>query len=400
MNINWRKIEEATLILIAFFMPLSIAITNIALGLGVVLLIRRLIVDRSARQEISGGITLFLLIYLGLDLLATLVSGYEIHLVDFVEDKWVVLGYFVALVLCRRNVVLDRVVSAIIISGSVMAAYAIFQFITGYDYLRGQPLEPFGSGYIAVGVFTHHLTYGGIALIVTILALWRIISVNPLKGKHLAKLMIVLLNCIGLFVSYARSAIVGLGAGLVVFIAIADRRLRKYAAIAAIIGLVLMVVIVPGLPQRFLNSIQGGEHSEGPRVRLWLTSLRIIEDNPFFGVGQSNFGNVFEQYKIPGEYHNWAHSHNDMLSVAVDGGLIALSAFLLLWVVFIIKAIKIIRSQKSDNRTKWMPKAGLTIVVSILVAGMFQNYLTDAEVANLVWLSVGLTFAAGKCENA
>ena len=182
------------------------------------------------------------------------------------------------------------------------------------------------------------------------------------------------------------------GAGLAVFLYAGDKKLRKIVIIFSLISGLILLVMIPGTAQRFLNLISKGEHSEGPRVRLWLTSIEIIKYHPLLGIGQGNFDLGFEKYHIPGLYHNHAHPHNDFLSVAVDGGIISLSVFLIMWAVYVIKMKNLI-DKPAYHSASWIPIMGLSTVVSILLAGNFQNYQTDAEVGSLLWFIVGLTMA-------
>lgn len=391
-NINLRKVETLTLILIAVALPLSIAAVNIALGIGLLLVCYRLLTDRSAIRQIFRGITIPLLIYLAVDLFATLFSGFPVHLKSFIEDKWVLTAYFVMLLLPRGENDRKLAVSALIISGSLMAAYAVFQTFSGWDFLRKQELEPFGGGYIAVGVFSHHLTYGGIALIVLITALVRT-ALHPGFRKSVIWYILTLLCGIGLFVSYSRSAIVGLFCGMGILIFTVNRKLRLKLVVGGLICLALILVLVPGLTDRFMNTFSTGEHNEGPRIRLWLTSLEIIKHHPVLGVGQGNFKLGFEKYHLPGFYHNSAHPHNDFLSVAVDGGVLALACFLAIWIFFFYKMSRLVKPGLGVDPEAWLPVAAMTAVVAILAAGMFQNYQSDAEVANILWFTIGLAFS-------
>ncbi len=393
MSVDWHKIEEYTLILTAITLPLSIFAANVALSLSLLLLIRRLIFDRESIGHLSGGITIPLIFYLAVDFIAVFASGYPVHIADFFEDKWVLVAYFIAFGLARDPQMIGQAVWGMLAAGFLMAVYAVYQFLSGYDLLRGTELEPVSGGYMAVGVFTHHLTYAGIALIVFLTALSRALF-EPRSWRKFWMPGLILLTGVGLFVSYGRSGLIGAIAGIAVLIAVAGKRLRGYLLAAGVAGFILMLAVTPGLTERFMNAFSSGEHSEGQRVRLWLSSVEIIKHHPIFGVGQSNFGLAFEKFHRPGYYENAAHPHCDLLSVAVDGGIIALVLFCFVWVTFFKKVIRVYRLASEGSTIDWIPSAGFAVAAAILTAGLFQNYLTDAEVANMVWFTVGLTMSA------
>ena len=163
----------------------------------------------------------------------------------------------------------------------------------------------------------------------------------------------------------------------------------------AVVGVIGMLVVMPGMSDRFMKTFRGGDEGETTRLRLWQTSYAMIEDHPLLGVGQSNFLYLFEKYKVPGYYDSNCHPHNDMITIAVDGGLLTLLCFVGMWILFFIRGTKLVLKQSHDSRSKWIPISGMAVAASILLAGLFQNYLADAEVANLVWFSVGITFGMG-----
>ena len=55
---NPRGVERMVLLILAAAMPLSIAVANVALGVAVLLLVRRLLVERGTFRRLRGGITL------------------------------------------------------------------------------------------------------------------------------------------------------------------------------------------------------------------------------------------------------------------------------------------------------------------------------------------------------
>ncbi|MFH0765716.1 MAG: O-antigen ligase family protein [Calditrichota bacterium] len=434
--------------LLAFVLPISIAATNIALVLNVLLLLRRALVDKDCRECLAGGITTPLLVYLAFDLTATLFSGYPVHLKSFFEDKWVTAGYFVALGLAVNSRTAERAFQALFAGGVIAAGYALVQFFTGWDIVRGQPLEACGGGFMALGFFNHHLTYGGSALVIALTA-WAWVIYSPggylfnskttpkfpawlkflsgfkpgearrnLTGYGLSaletrqerfssfyrwirvsNLIAAILLLGGVFVSYARSAILGLGAGLTIMILTAPRKLKRYLTVGVVAGAIILILAVPGLLDRFGRILQG-EDNENPRLLLWQTSWHIIRDHPWFGVGQGNWNDAFEKFKVPGEYISTAHPHNDILSTAVDGGLIALICFLWIWVTLFRKGWQNLRDPAltADRRRRII--AGLMAAAGILTAGLAQNYLSDAEVGSLVWFVLGLSLAGEKSKPA
>jgi O-antigen ligase len=385
------RLDGWALLLLGLTAPLSIAAVNIALGLAMLVLIARITTDSSSARFLARGISIPLAVYLAIDFSAVFLSGYPTHPADWFEDKWVLVAYIAGLGLASQPIIATRSLTGFAAAGALMGLYGIYQFFSGYDPLRGVPLEPWSGGYLAVGVFSHHLTYGGVVLAAFLVSISATLFVKIIRQKILFALL-ALLSGAGLAASYARSAMLGAVAGLGILIALKQGKTRRNLLVSAAIIVIVLLVAFPGLWERFGNAFSSGEHSESPRVRLWLSSLAIIAHHPLFGVGQSNFGTAFEQYKLPGEYVSTAHPHCDLLSIAVDGGLVALAVFIFVLVVFFRRASRSIGICRSGDYSpyRWLFAAAISLTVAILVAGLFQNYLSDAEVANIFWLVIGL----------
>ena len=203
MKINWSKLEAGTLIFTAASLPIGLAPANLGLGVGMLLLLRKLLVDSTTRKLIAGGITIPLLVYLGMYMTATLFSKYPVNFHGFLEDKWVVSAYFVALGLSGSLIVITRAMLIQMVFGSVMAAYTVVQFITGYDIIRAKELEPISGGYMALGLFSHHLTYGGVALVIFVIVLSCLLF-SQFKKYRLYLIIMSAVSGFGLVASYAR----------------------------------------------------------------------------------------------------------------------------------------------------------------------------------------------------
>jgi putative inorganic carbon (HCO3(-)) transporter len=159
---------------------------------------------------------------------------------------------------------------------------------------------------------------------------------------------------------------------------------RKFIYVPGMI-LVFLVAIVfyfPGLESRLVNMFNPAENYT--RINLWKSSLQIIADHPWFGIGHGVFNDYLEVYEVPGFYGAGRHAHNDLLSIAVVNGLSGLISWLLIWGAWSGFAVRRYRSLNyvfDDNR---IVLGAILAVAGILVAGLFQCYYTDLE-NNIFW---------------
>ena len=370
---------------------------NISLAFAVLLVIRRLILDPASRKRFLSGITIPILIWLALSLILPYFSQFTFKPNNWANERVVVLCYVVALVLIDNVRLAVKSLWAIIISGGVMSLYAIFQYFYGYDVIRGIELEHMGNGHFALGLFSWHLTWGGVALVLVMISLARMFY--SVKGKWgVTAIGLALLNGIGMITSFGRSAILGGGVGLLLLITLLRKKYRYYALGGAVIAVVLAVFFMPGLSDRLMKSVNVGQGitddwNEGTRMRLWQTSLVMIQNHPVTGIGWGNFGVGFSIYKVPGYYHTECHSHSDILQEAAFGGIPTVIAYAAVWVLFLVLVVRAYRKTAVGDQERWILQMGMAVAVAFLVAGIFQCYLTDDEVGNMVWYTLGLTMA-------
>lgn len=130
-------------------------------------------------------------------------------------------------------------------------------------------------------------------------------------------------------VSQSRSGSLGLGAALVVMALLTLRRKPGFVAAGAIV----VILAVPMLPDSYwarLASITNAEKdasgSREARSILLRESYDAFLDHPLTGVGAGQFKN----YQPDGRVESWHESHNAILQVAAELGVLGLLTFLFL----------------------------------------------------------------------
>ena len=178
---------------------------------------------------------------------------------------------------------------------------------------------------------------------------------------------------VGLFLSFGRSGWIGMIFGLLLMATI---RYKKLVFVLPLV-LILIIVLVPGIGQRFQDiqiSDLGGEGQDtfSGRIRLWQGALAVFKDNPIFGVGIGL-----------GRYHcatylgeNPGAIHNDYLSALCETGIIGFIIFLVwhyMWLLGLIRSYQILPS----GVEKTMTFAALIVFSSIMVMRITDNILLD-----------------------
>ena len=77
------------------------------------------------------------------------------------------------------------------------------------------------------------------------------------------------------------------------------------------------------------------------RIYVWEADKQMIMDHPIIGVGPGLWGKKYvEQYQLKQEIQNLGHSHNNMLQIASESGILGLIGFLGFSIFTIYKSVK------------------------------------------------------------
>ncbi|MDH5766367.1 MAG: O-antigen ligase family protein [Gammaproteobacteria bacterium] len=117
----------------------------------------------------------------------------------------------------------------------------------------------------------------------------------------------------------------------------------------------------------------------GARLEAWQASWQIFLDNPLIGVGWGRYNDhakVLVEKGLRNEVAiDFMHPHNQFFSSLVSGGLLGLSATLVLFVVPILIFIRVIKSvDKSDDMHR-IALAGLVMVIGFAVCNLTESFL-------------------------
>lgn len=152
------------------------------------------------------------------------------------------------------------------------------------------------------------------------------------------------------------------------------------------IGLFLLMFGWPFL-QRLGNSILHIPQSLAEsRLHIWRPAIAIIQANPFWGVGLDTFKIAFPHYcgidfnQIDGLFTSSRMAHNELLQIAATSGLVGLTAYIALLIVFLRLWIGSYR--RSGEKTRWVLIALLASAFAYQVQDLFSFGVVSL---NLIW---------------
>ena len=196
-----------------------------------------------------------------------------------------------------------------------------------------------------------------------------------------------------LYLSFSRGAWLGaLAALLAMGLFLPRRRWVGLALIGALVVAGLMLggagLLPASIAERFADvgalvdapdvrgvKINDANYALIERLAHWQAAARMVEANPWTGVGFSNYQPVYEQYRLL----NWSmplgHAHNIYLNVAAETGLPGLAAYLVLWIAIFAQTIRALRTQRGVWRGLLLGLLGAWVHLS--VHHLFDNLYVD-----------------------
>ena len=322
-------------------------------------------------------------------------------------------------------------------SSIAICIYALVQYKTGLDLLRSASLQAeylqHAGAWLAVGAFSHHLTFGGVCLLLTGLFLGLASQRSPFQIYYI---IAALMNLLAAFASHGRSIWLGLVVTLAV---VAIFRLpKKWALALGIFALLAAFGLFSLKDSETLKQTSVGKRlasamsvkSNIDRLYMWEAGVDMILDRPIFGFGASTDKEMTPYYEAVSERHQFTHHHQEehipefkqffvvkhhlahshrynfhhKPSVGVHNlylqswvnfgffGFAALVFWLLSIPVLLIRSYLKDRSEAGhENKLEAGLKLGLAAgLLGSLFAGNFENNFRDAEVQTVILTFHGL----------
>jgi O-antigen ligase len=364
----------------AFFVPISIAGMQIALGVALAGLLLDL--PRPLRTPLDIPIAAFVLVCIVSDL----ISPFGPPPLAFATLWRSVIGYFVVTHGLRKlpDEWPGKLFAFAAAGLAIASIVGLVQYRTGVDlvhlaHLRERQALVAAPGvpgrYGAMGFFISRLTFGHIATILTAL-----IAGGLVAGAARLKVLWVTvgLALCAVAVTFDRGAYFGLAAAALVIVLLSRRRLL----VLALLVVALLASLNPGVRGRFQSSFSASGNSD--RVFIWARAKEIIRDHPLRGIGFGNYPRVCGEYydRVDKTFPMRTWAHNLALSTLAETGPLGLLA--LLW-LFGSAALLLWRKRSPG---------GLAALAAFLAIAQAHDLLYDNKVMYALWLAVALGASA------
>ena len=327
-----KNLEQWTIYAIlveAFFLALSPTVAAAAVMFGVITWFMRSRIDTRYKMRslpFDVPVTIFLLIGAVSVLLSSARSFALIYnycmLVGIYGLTYLIVGQTI-----RTPAQIKQVVKALGVSAVLVVLWGYFQFIFGVDIADMKWTDPEAFPELRKRIFStleNPNVLAGYLDVFICLALGFLTKVEHRSQKIVLTVAIIMLAAC-LAMTYSRGAFLAIAVVFLIFGVIKDWRV------------LILFAIVTGLiaynDANFINRIFSAftmnDSSEGVRLGIWASTIAMISDHPFAGIGWGAYQYIYPQYNFYIADANIIiyHAHNIYLNFAAEIGIVGALAF-------------------------------------------------------------------------
>lgn len=290
--------------------------------------------------------------------------------------RWVLLAGWGAAAMAVIFYVLPQEVTV-----GILDRMARFDYPGGFGALRFIEDDPNGT-LRAIGTAVDPNVLGGMMILVAALLAPQLVSGRPLFPRWLTAVLLAT-ALVALYLTYSRSALLGLVSAVALLAVLKYRRLIPMAIIAGL--LLLLLPITQAYVARLLEGFAGQDLATQMRFGEYKDALILIERYPLFGVGFTGTPDLDIYLGVSMLY----------LIIAENMGIIGLAMFAAVMIGFFGMVLQAWRRQLSP-RLEALLLGYAGAILGALISGIFDHYwfnLTYPHMTVLFWLFIGMATA-------
>ncbi|TKJ33597.1 hypothetical protein CEE39_03695 [bacterium (candidate division B38) B3_B38] len=390
------------LLLFILFSPFSISFTYIIWVVTAGLMFYVYLIARKERWE-KTPLDTPLVTLVGASALSVVTSiDFFASLKEFRSLALIIIYYLFALNVDKAWKV-EKLVSRLILVSAIAGAYGISQSITRwdlFDHFQGR----------STGFFSLYLTYAEYLIVVISLTLGLFIYSKGVRRKIYFTIALAVMFG-GLVVSYSRGPWIGLLCSVLLLAGMKGKRVLLITILVLVSLNLSLFYLNLGRSSVMVRSIfrlhPDGEpssllpylQSNKERLLMWRSGFQILSDNPRYlvsGIGMHALQKIYPEYRSPEAQHqNLWHLHNNFMQILVTRGLLGLTAFLWIFLVWWKRIWRGFRDSPPGIE-KGVLAGSLAGVAGFLVSGLTEYSWGDTEVLMLLYCILGITIAIAR----
>ena len=371
------KMLVTTLFVFVAFSMFSISITQIAGGLGGLLWIVRTHLTGTWKEQHWPMAIPFIVFVLAC--LVAVGNAYDVsYSFESLKKLLEILIFFWVVNCVRDNRLRDSLSLTLIAFATLAGLYGFYQAWRGGITLLTR----------VEGTMSVYMTFAGILMMVGLHTFGRVIFRKPTQPWLWVPFGII---SVCLLFTLTRQAWFGFFTGMVLLLYVWR---KKYLLLIPVLIATLILVSPVEIKLRLKSMVSGKDTTFAIRKALWQGGWNVFKDYPLTGCGFRCMDLVVKQYPDPtGHIAYYRGMHNNFIQLAVDTGILGLSAWLGILVCFFRLLHKRISSLEGEPSEQWVLWGSLASVVAFLAGGCFESNYYDSEVAMVLFFLMALPFS-------
>jgi len=370
------RVARGCLVVLAFAVPFSIAITEAALVTGLVALLvarRRGRPWRFASSPLDWACLAIVASWIVSSAFSPEPFGAFVH-----TRKLYALGLIYLAAEGFREPGLRARFVPLVLAGATVTA--LVGFLIYAVKVRNDP------SYRLQSLLSNQMTSGGV---LAATALWALGQVTVGRiGRRLAYGVMCALLGAALALTQTRSHWLGFAAGAAALLVARVPRAWWTLPLAAI---AFRLAAPARLVARLASIVDPHEPGNQGRLSMWRSGWDIFRERPLTGAGVQDLLALYRKHKYPDATFEAGHFHNNVVQFAVSAGVLGLAAFLFWCVAGYRQLLRARRAATGEDRA--LVASALGVFTALMVSGMFDFTFGDAEVVYHSYLALGLSLA-------
>ncbi|MFZ4798533.1 MAG: O-antigen ligase family protein [Bacteroidia bacterium] len=292
--------------------------------------------------------------------------------------------FMVLLAMLQNNLIdLKTISKGVLLFVIVACGYQIFELYTkgNLRLLEGKKLYEINS------LFGHKNLFSSIIFLCFPFLIYLIIKENKWIKIISITISIIALALLVFIQTKAVLLAIIIGGGMSILVLFNSLKINKNIKISSIVSLLFMLVLLGYLGKNKLTLLSNNDTVQ-ERILLWTNTWQMIKENPVAGVGGGNWQVFFPKYGlqnfmqtnylISDGYTTFQRPHNDFLWTWSELGILALLAYISVFIIAFIYAIKNIQ-QETDTNNKIINAGFLMTIIGYVFISLVDFPLERSE---------------------
>jgi O-antigen ligase len=378
------RLELISLYVVAYFLPISKALMEIFIYLGIAAFItKKLILKQDAEKFFLNKFVAAYLLICFISIFSS--SNLRISASSFLGKVLQNVAFFFVIVdtlHTRKRIKIFLLV--LLCSSFVLGVDGIYQYFTHKDFIRRRPDFMIPRIY---ATFPSPSDFG--CYLVALIPFTVSLFFAPLRRKtvRFASIGLFALLSVCLLLTVSRGAWFAFIASML-FMGVWLRLITVFFLLLGIAIIFLQPYFNPYIRERLNNFFIFADNSSTDRRFMWDAGGKMFLSRPWIGVGIGTFMFNFRKFVDP-SFAYIAYAHNCYLQMAAEIGILGLGVFLILLGSFFWKGIDMLNHQVNKTFEWYILLASLASLLGYCVQMSVDTMFYSLDLGVLFWLILG-----------